>query len=434
MYSYQPSFLGSGATLGDGTVATLNQKATPNFLPVGDFDTSMTYSTTSGKDRDFIADSGRIEDTLIAKGKLYDQKRETLQETAIDREGLRATPRITKMAQKIQRDSHIVKRLMAQEKERMSLWNFKLEKEALDEAKATKHWHKPEVNKTSTMIRARSATGSRFSKDGLKRQLEEHSEKVKERERLHQERLREQVEQQMIEPTNAPLTTARSTKLMSMRKDRDNTRELPHWEQMAARDEERLRQRREKELLAAEMNTHTPKITEYASNLYRNTTIQERMDMDVQAYQMTRGINQGTRGTVDIKVANPESTRRAAARSYGAKSRGASQVKDSVYERTMAKQRQRDLNVAATRLEEERNLYSPSINAKSAAMTANRQSIIKTSGVSTTYTHSGVSGQASDLLRGVGDTPTYIIRQQQHEAQRQNRLSELKMGAELASR
>ena len=74
----------------------------------------------------------------------------------------RSVPKVTKVAQRLERDGHIIKRLFNKEKEREKLWEFKMNALQVQEDKAMEDWHSPRISRRGVRATPRPQRTHRF--------------------------------------------------------------------------------------------------------------------------------------------------------------------------------------------------------------------------------------------------------------------------------
>jgi hypothetical protein len=208
-----------------------------------------------------------IHEDLLARGALYQQRKEALQEKAIREElrKCRPVPKVSPMAQQIERTGKIVNRLykLHNEKERMRY--FKEEEEKMKDEKVLAEFFKPKL----------SRRGCRAQGKTMKTQQQLWNSKREEKlEALKAERIAAQLE----DVRDTPDINPRSELLAQRRREKEGLAGYSHFEALIERD--RLSQlakweKRQREWILD--NPGNPRITEYAARLHRDSDVSERL-------------------------------------------------------------------------------------------------------------------------------------------------------------
>jgi len=213
-----------------------------------------------------------VHDQLLAKGKLYQQRKEAMKEKTVSEE-LRhmRNPRLSEEAKKLKREEKIHERFrrLQQQKEEKAFYEQHRREE--EDEKTLSRAFKPTITNRARQASAR-ITSSRSVGDALEQQMRRREEKAA------QIRLKYMM-QDMSEVRDVPAINPVSEKLAARRREKEGLGGMTHIEAMIERDRARRAEmwekQREKE---EEENSHPyPKITLYAANLQREGDAAERL-------------------------------------------------------------------------------------------------------------------------------------------------------------
>jgi hypothetical protein len=225
--------------------------------------------------------SASVHESLLERGKLYEQRKEALREKSVRRElaRCRSVPKISRMGHDIERPSDIKDRLMAVFQERQKVKEFETIIATKKEDEIMERWFQPHISHKGRRAQGRTKS---------KKQQHETWE-YKRQQRLEALR-REKILKEMQDLHGAPDIDPRSQVLAARRREREGLAGYTHIEAMLERDRlSRLArwedQQRQQALLA---QAASPKITEFAASLNRGDDVAERLQREAEARERRR--------------------------------------------------------------------------------------------------------------------------------------------------
>ena len=208
-----------------------------------------------------------IHDDLLQKGRLYDQRREALQERAIHRElsQCRQVPKVSKMGHNIIRNSDIVTRLLNVYAEKKNIHRFKMAQIEKKEEETVGEWFQPKISR-----RGRRSQGKTNNKS--------HELWAFKRAEKLEEFRRQCIIREMEHVQETPEINPRSEALAAKRREREGLSGYDHIDAMIERDRlSKLARWEAQQQQMREEVTGTPRITALAATISNDEDVVERL-------------------------------------------------------------------------------------------------------------------------------------------------------------
>ena len=225
--------------------------------------------------------SASVHESLIERGRLYEQRKEALRERHVRRElsRCRSVPKISQMGRDIERPSDIKDRLMAVFREREKVKEFETIIANNKEQEIIARWFQPHISNKGKRAHGRTAS----------KKKQHETWEYKRQQRLEVLR-REKILKEMQDMHGAPDIDPRSQLLAARRREREGLAGYSHIEAMLERDRlsrlARWEEQQRQHALAAQ--AASPKITEFAASLNRGDDVAERLQREAEARERRR--------------------------------------------------------------------------------------------------------------------------------------------------
>lgn len=227
-------------------------------------DNSMSYASRGGVP---------VHDQLLAKGKLYQQRKEAMKERHVS-EQLRhlRNPKLSEEASKLRREETVVQRFYRLQQQKEEKQYYAQQQREKEDERTLARSFKPSITSRARQASARITSARGTVGDALEAQIRRREEKAS------QIRLKYMM-QDMAEVREVPSINPVSERLAARRREKEGLGGMSHLEAMIERD--RLRRaelwERQRERETEEVAHPFPKITLYAANLQRDGDAAERL-------------------------------------------------------------------------------------------------------------------------------------------------------------
>jgi hypothetical protein len=208
-----------------------------------------------------------VHEDLIERGRLYQQRKEALQEKALRKEiaRCRSVPKVSLMARQLERSEPIITRLYKLENEKRKMAEYKQMETDRREEKIFEHLFKPKLSRRGQRTQGRTMRSQHDLWD-YKREA-----------RIQDQRLA-QIAREMSTVQDAPEINTRSEMLAAKRREAEGMAGYSHFEAMLERDRLAKLAQWEKEQLRRHMeNPGTPRITELAARMQSDMNVVDRL-------------------------------------------------------------------------------------------------------------------------------------------------------------